>query len=147
MLEVMDGFILVWFIVVFLAMSFGLVNTLLMAVLERTREIGLVQALGMSPFYIVLQVLIESFFLLFIGLIAGNVLAVITLLPFQNGIDISSVGEGLEWAGMSSILYPIVEARDVILSNSVIIVLGLIASLYPAWRAARHVPVVAISRR
>jgi ABC-type lipoprotein release transport system permease subunit len=52
----------------------------------------------------------------------------------------------LEYAGMSSILYPVVQANDVILSNVVVIVLGLIASLYPAWRAARHVPVEAITR-
>lgn len=47
MLGIMDGFILVWIIVIFLALSFGLVNTLVMAVYERIREIGLMQALGM----------------------------------------------------------------------------------------------------
>ena len=49
MLSVMDGFVLVWIVVIFLALSFGLVNTLVMAVFERVREIGLMLALGMRP--------------------------------------------------------------------------------------------------
>ena len=49
MLGVMDGFVLVWIVVVFLALSFGLVNTMMMAVFERVREIGLMQALGLKP--------------------------------------------------------------------------------------------------
>ena len=147
MLGVIDGFILVWFVVVFVAMSFGLVNTLLMAVFERTREIGLIQALGMKPNLILLQVLIESFFLLTIGLLLGNLFAWLTLIPIADGWDISGLGtEGLEYAGMSSILYPVVLTSDVVTSNVVVIVLGLIASLYPAWRAARYVPVEAITR-
>ena len=147
MLKVVDGFVLIWFIVVFIAMSFGLINTMLMAVFERTREIGLVQALGMKPSMVLLQVLIESFFLLFLGLIAGNLLSWLSIIPIKDGWDISGLGvEGLEYAGMSTTLYPVVRAGDVILSNAVVIVLGLIASLYPAWRAARHVPVEAITR-
>jgi ABC-type lipoprotein release transport system permease subunit len=147
MLGVIDGFVLVWFVVVFVAMSFGLLNTLLMAVFERTREIGLIQALGMKPNFILLQVLIESFFLLTIGLLLGNLLAWMTLIPIADGWDISGLGtEGLEYAGMSSILYPVVLTADVVTSNVVVVVLGLIASLYPAWRAARYVPVEAITR-
>ena len=147
MLNVVEGFVWVWFIVVFIAMSFGLVNTLLMAVFERTREIGLIQALGMKPRLILLQVLIESFFLLSVGLVFGNLLSWLSIIPIQDGWDISALGvEGLEYAGMSTMLYPVVQASDVILSNVVVIVLGLIASLYPAWRAARHVPVEAITR-
>lgn len=147
MLTVMDGFVLIWFVVVFIAMSFGLINTLLMAVFERTREIGLIQALGMKPSLILLQVLIESFYLLTLGLILGNLLSWLSIIPIKDGWDISALGvEGLEYAGISAILYPVVQANDVILSNVVVIVLGLIASLYPAWRAARHVPVEAITR-
>ncbi|MDT8281358.1 MAG: ABC transporter permease, partial [Gammaproteobacteria bacterium] len=126
MLSVMDGFILVWIIVIFLALSFGLVNTLVMAVFERTREIGLMQALGMRPSSIVYQILVESFLLLSIGLLSGNVLAVATILPLQDGIDISGVAEGLEMMGASSILYPALKLNDMLLANGVVIVLGLL---------------------
>ncbi len=106
MLAMMDGFVLVWIIIVFLALSFGLVNTLVMAVFERVREIGLMQALGMRPSTILYQILMESLLLLLIGLLLGNVLAVATVLPLQDGIDISVVAEGMEMMGTSSMLYP-----------------------------------------
>ena len=146
MLNVMDGFILVWFSIIFLALSFGLINTLLMAVFERTREIGLLQALGMPPGNILFMVLIESLIMLLIGLLAGNLLSWLTILPIRDGIDISALAQGLEWAGMSSILLPAVKASDVLLANAIVLVLGLVASLFPAWRASRKVPVEAITR-
>jgi ABC-type lipoprotein release transport system permease subunit len=146
MLNVMDGFILVWFAIIFLALSFGLVNTLLMAVFERTREIGLVQALGMKSSNILFMVLIESIIMLMIGLAAGNLLSWLTILPVQDGIDISGVADGLEWAGMSSTLLPALLARDVLTANAVVLVLGIFASLVPAWRASRKVPIEAITR-
>jgi ABC-type lipoprotein release transport system permease subunit len=66
MLGVMDGFVLVWIIVIFMALSFGLVNTLVMAVFERVREIGLMLALGMKPSVILGQIIVESLLLLLI---------------------------------------------------------------------------------
>ena len=146
MLAVMDGFILVWFAVIFLALSFGLVNTLLMAVFERTREIGLVQALGMKSRNILFMVLIESIIMLLIGLAAGNILSWLTILPLKDGIDVSSVAAGMEFAGMSSTLLPAVKWSDVLLANSLVLVLGIAASLFPAWRASRKVPIEAITR-
>ena len=146
MLDVMDGFIIIWFSIIFLALSFGLINTLLMAVFERTREIGLIQALGMPPGNILFMVLIESLIMLLIGLIAGNLLSWLTILPIQDGIDISGLAEGLEWAGMSSTLLPAVKTSDVLLANAIVLVLGVAASLFPAWRASRKVPVEAITR-
>ena len=146
MLDVMDGVIVIWFGIIFLALSFGLVNTLLMAVFERTREIGLLQALGMPPANILFMVLVESVIMLLIGLLAGNLLSWLTILPIQDGIDISGVAAGLEWAGMSSILLPAVKPSDVLLANAIVLVLGIAASLFPAWRASRKVPVEAITR-
>ena len=137
---------LIWFVVVFMAMSFGLVNTLLMAVFERTREIGLFQALGMRPKFILAQVLLEALTLLITGLVIGNVLAWATIASLGDGLDLSAFAKGLEWAGMSSVIFPLPAPSDIITANLLVIVLGIIASLYPAWRAARYVPVEAITR-
>ena len=146
MLQVMDGFVLIWVIVIFLALSFGLVNTLVMAVFERVREIGLMLALGMKPVHILGQIIIESMSLLIIGLAIGDLLAWATIVPLQSGIDISAVAKGMEMMGASSILYPQLRLEDVILANVVVLVLGFFASLSPAWRASRYAPIEAITK-
>ena len=146
MSKVMDGFLYVWIIVIFLALSFGLVNTLVMAVFERVREIGLMLALGMKPIFILGQIVIESLMLLALGLAVGTVLAWAAVQPIKDGIDISIVDEGLDMWGMSSVLYPELLLSDVILANVVVLVLGFLASLSPAWRAAHYEPVEAITK-
>jgi len=146
MLKTMDGFVLVWIIVVFLALSFGLVNTLVMAVFERTREIGLMLALGMRPTMILYQILTESFLLLLIGLLAGNVFALASIIPLQDGIDISSVAKGMEMMGNSSMLYPALKLNDMLLANAIVIVLGLLTSVLPAWHASKLNPIEALNQ-
>ena len=145
MFNMMDGFVLVWVIIIFLALSFGLVNTLVMAVFERVREIGLIQALGMRPRLIVYQILLESLLLLLIGLTIGNGLAIITVKPLESGLDISMVAEGMAMMGASSMLYPTLTLHDMLLANSVVIILGILTSILPAWRAAHLDPVRALN--
>ncbi len=146
MLAVMDGFVVVWIVVIFLALSFGLINTLVMAVFERVREIGLMLALGMTPRNILSQILVESILLLAIGLAIGNLAAWGSIEPLKDGIDVSIVGEGMEMFGASSVLYPALYLKDVVLANVIVIVLGFFASLSPAWRASRYDPVRAITK-
>jgi ABC-type lipoprotein release transport system permease subunit len=146
MLRVMDGFVLVWVIVIFLALSFGLVNTLVMAVFERVREIGLMLALGMKPSSILGQIVIESMMLLVIGLAIGNLLAWATIKPLESGIDVSVVAEGMAMMGAASVLYPQLRLEDVVLANAVVLILGFFASLSPAWRASRFQPIEAITK-
>jgi ABC-type antimicrobial peptide transport system permease subunit len=138
--------VLVWIIVIFLALSFGLVNTLVMAVFERIREIGLMLALGMKPRMILGQILVESLFLLVMGLAIGNLLAVVSVEMLADGVDLSGVAEGLEMFGSSSVLYPELTMNDMMTANVIVVVLGFIASLSPAWRASRFDPIRAITK-
>jgi len=146
MMSMMDGFVLVWIIVIFLALSFGLINTLMMAVFERIREIGLMQALGMRPSSIIYLVLMESLLLLALGLLIGNILAIASILPLREGIDLSAVAKGMEMMGVGSTLYPALKMRDLATANAVVIVLGLLTSLLPAWHASRYSPVEALTK-
>lgn len=145
-LKLSDGFIFIWYVVVFIAMGFGIVNTTLMAVFERIREFGLLKALGMTPQRVVREVLLESFFLLSTGMTIGNILAFLSVSALSgSGIDLSALAAGAEFAGISRILYPAIYPKDVIIANLVVMILGLVVSLYPALKAARFVPVEALA--
>jgi ABC-type lipoprotein release transport system permease subunit len=144
-LDLYDGFIVVWFLVVFTAMGFGIVNTTLMAVFERMREFGLLKALGMRPVHIIRLILTESMFVLLCGLAAGNCLGLLTAqLLGSTGIDLSSFAQGAEFANMSRVIYPVIWTKDLITANAVVLILGLAVSLYPGFKAARFQPVEAM---
>lgn len=144
-LKLYDNFILIWFVVVFVAMGFGIVNTTLMAVFERMREFGLLKALGMRPGRIVRGILTESFFILVCGLVLGNLLGLASCWGLSfHGIDLSALARGVEFAGMSRVIVPVVWFRDLLEANLVVLVLGLLVCLYPALRAAHFTPVEAM---
>jgi ABC-type antimicrobial peptide transport system permease subunit len=145
-LRLLDSFIWIWYLVVFVAMGFGIVNTTLMAVFERIREFGLLKALGMKPWWILREVLIESFLLLCTGMIIGNILSFLSIFLLSgNGIDLSALAAGAEYAGMSRVIYPALEFKDVLVSNMIVMLLGLVVSAYPAAKAARFTPVEALA--
>jgi ABC-type lipoprotein release transport system permease subunit len=146
-IEMNDTFTAIWYLVVFIAMGFGIINTLLMAVFERMREFGLMRALGMTPGGIVREVLVESGLLLIIGMAAGNALAVAAVAAIgENGIDLSAFAAGVEYAGMPRVIYPALSFAGALEANLTVWVLGLIVSLYPALKAARITPVSAMAR-
>ena len=145
-LKILDGFMWIWYLVVFVAMGFGIVNTTLMAVYERMREFGLLKALGMKPWWILREVLTESFLLLVTGLILGNILAFICIFALAgSGIDLSALAAGAEYAGMTRVIYPAIAFKDILMSNLVVLFLGIIVSAYPAVKAARFTPVEALA--
>jgi ABC-type lipoprotein release transport system permease subunit len=144
-LKILDGFMWIWYLVVFVAMGFGIVNTTLMAVFERMREFGLLKALGMKPWWIIREVLTESLLLLVSGMAIGNFLGFICIFALSSsGIDLSALAAGAEYAGMTRVIYPAIEIKDVLMSNFIVLFLGMLVSAYPAVKAARFTPVEAL---
>ena len=144
-LDMFNSFMYIWYVVVFIAMGFGIVNTSLMAVFERVREFGLLRALGMKPWWVVRSVLTESMFVLVLGIAAGNFLGIISILLLKgNGLDLAIFGKGSEFFGMSRIIYPQLTLFDVMNISFVIFFLGVLVSLYPAFKASRITPVEAM---
>ena len=144
-LDMNDYFLYIWYLVVFVAMGFGVVNTTLMAVYERMREFGLMKALGMTPSAIVGSVLLESAVILALGVVFGSLLGFATVaLLGHTGIDLSALAAGAEMWGIPRILYPEIAMKDVLAAGAVVMVLGVLVSLYPALKAARVTPVEAM---
>ncbi|MCP4631150.1 MAG: ABC transporter permease [bacterium] len=144
-LKILDGFMWIWYLVVFVAMGFGIVNTTLMAVFERMREFGLLKALGMKPWWILGEVLTEALLLLITGMAIGNILGFICIYALSGGgIDLSALAAGAEYAGMTRVIYPAIEIKDVLMSNFIVLFLGMLVSAYPAVKAAKFRPVEAL---
>jgi ABC-type lipoprotein release transport system permease subunit len=146
LVKVQSGFLYIWYGVVIVTISFGLINTLFMIIFERTREIGLLQALGMYPWQIVLQVLFESVVLLFSGAVVGNVLTFLLLAYFSGGIDLGRFSEGTELFGVGHMIHLHLQVSDWLVANALVAALGTLASIYPAWRAGKLLPAQAFSR-
>ncbi len=146
-MSLMESFMYIWNVVVFVAMGFGLVNTVLMAVYERMREFGLLKALGMRPSRILKDVTIEGLYLLCIGAVVGNILGFVAVgILSRTGIDLSTLAAGSEYFHMSRVIYPTLTAKDVVVADLTVLALGLLVSIYPALKASRFRPVEALAQ-
>ncbi len=146
MTEFVEYNIWIWHFIMLIALAFGLVNTLLTAFYERIREFGLFQALGMGPGMILKQVLFEAWLLVIIGLILGFIFSAIGLAWLDSGIDLTAFADGMEKMGFRKVLVPIYLWQDSISVVVMIILLGLVASLFPAWRAVKMDPIEALNK-
>jgi ABC-type antimicrobial peptide transport system permease subunit len=63
----------------------------------------------------------------------------------RSGIDLSALAAGAEYAGMTRVIYPAIALKDILISNLVVLVLGILVSAYPAVKAARFTPVEALT--
>lgn len=146
-LEIWDNFNYIWYLVIFIAMAFGLVNTMLIAVFERFREFGMLKAVGMKPRWIIMQIMLEAFWLLMVGTVVGDLLGFGTVTWLSRiGIDLTAFAQGVEKSGLPKIIFPILDVRDMVLSNVLVLVLGLTVNLYPALKAGHITPVKALAR-
>ncbi len=132
--------------IVLSVVAIGVMNTLLMSVMERTRELGIMMALGTRPRDIMLLVIYESLVLSLAGIAGGIALGA----PFVHwlhvtGLDLSSYAKGLQSIpGLTGIIHPIFVPATLVRPSLFLLVLSVLAALYPAWRAARLQPTEAI---
>ncbi len=141
-----DAAIFIWFFIMMGALTFGLVNTLVTSVMERVRELGMLRAIGMRPRSVIVQVVLESSVLMFIGVVTGLLVGWLFILWLGDGIDLSRFAEGMESFGMRTIWKPVPLAGDMVLVAGLSLLFGVLASLYPARRVVKIKPLEALRR-
>ena len=134
-------------VIFMLALIFGIVNTMLMAVLERTKELGMLMAVGMGKVRIFFMIVLETLLLGIIGAPLGLLAGWATVqLTNRKGIDLSSFAEGAERFGMQTHIRPFMENELYIQLMAAVFITALLASIYPAIRAIRLRPIEAIRK-
>jgi ABC-type lipoprotein release transport system permease subunit len=133
-------------LVVILIASIGILNLMMMAAFERTREMGVLAALGMKSRQIMGLFLLEGALIGVVGAVIGCVTGALLLgWVGQVGIDYSAAsGAGEMVALMGNRLYPSVTPAGVINRGVVVALIATLASLYPAWQASRKEPAEAL---
>lgn len=132
-------------LIILLALCFGIINTMLMAILERTREIGMLMAVGMNKPRLFFMIMFESIFLTVTGASIGVGFAVLAISYFnKHGINLAGLTQGLEAAGLSTTVYPIFIPGYFLNITLLILLTGVLSAIIPARRALKLNPVEAI---
>lgn len=135
-------------VIVLIALAFGIVNTMLMSILERYKELGILMAIGMNRLKIFLMIVLETSFLSVIGGVIGMIAGFITITILNyRGINLSLFSEGLSGWGFSEIVYPTLELRVYVLITFLVILTAIATSIYPAIKALLLKPNEAIRKQ
>ena len=147
MMQLSDAMIYILFIIVMSALVFGLVNTVVTAVMERYREIGMLRALGMRAGAVLLQIVTESTLIMIMGVAIGAAAGGGLCWWLSDGVDLAAFSEGMEAFGFSSnTMVPTIVPADLAFVVVASLVMGVVASFFPALRAVRLNPLEAMRR-
>ncbi len=148
-LRLSDTSTLIVLAIIFAVASLGIMNTQLMALFERTREIGVMRALGLGPAPIAFLVLLETLFLTLFSALAGGAAGSIWSTYLEKyGWDLTNIGGSFSFAGVAFETHfrATLTASTVIDSVVVMIIISFAATIYPLFRAVRITPADAIGR-
>lgn len=148
MIDTTDQYSYIFITIIMFALSFGIINSMLMAVLERSREIGMLLALGMNRLRVFAMILTETIFLTLSGTPAGILITwLIVMFYNRHGLDITAVGgEAMSSFGFGTMIYPAFPWDKMVTEMAIVISAAFISSLFPALKAIRLQPVEALQK-
>jgi ABC-type lipoprotein release transport system permease subunit len=143
-----DYMVMYYFIfmgIILLALAFGIINTMMMTILERTRELGMLMAIGMNRTRVFRMIMLETIFLTTVGAVIGMLAGwALTSALGRTGIHFASWGEGFEAIGYAAVVYPVLRPVFLGLITVMVIFTAIIASLWPARKALSLNPIEAL---
>jgi len=143
-MDLVSGFI--FYIILIVVVAFSILNTFLMAIFERTREYGVLLALGITPWRLTKIILIESSSITVVGVVMGIIAGSLITWYFQvHGIIISGASEVLRQYGLPERMFPELSVLSVTIGPAVVLVITLLTALYPALKVRRLRPVEALA--
>lgn len=145
MTGMVQKFYAVFMVIILAALAFGIVNTMLMVVLERTKELGMLTAIGMNKRRVFNMIMLESVFLSLVGGVVGMVISQVLIhATTRNGINFANYAEGLEAMGYPAHIYPVISTSFFVTVAILIIITGILSSIYPALKALKLDPAEAL---
>jgi putative ABC transport system permease protein len=145
----MNDFMIMYYLIfigiVMFALAFGIINTMMMTILERTKELGMLMAIGMNRRRIFSMIMLETIFLTIVGAVAGMLAGWLIVKSLgKTGIHFSSWGEGFEAIGFAATVYPVITPFFFVIITIMVIATAIISSVWPARKALKLDPAEAI---
>ncbi len=132
-------------VIIAIALVFGIVDSMMMAVMERTHEFGVSMAIGMASNKIFTMVMTEAFFVAVIGTAIGVAASYGIMIPLSHtGWNLSMFSDSMRSVGVGSVIYPAFNASVLMQSVVIIPIVTLLGAIYPALKAIKLQPVDAI---
>ena len=142
--EMLAAVLYIFMMIILSGLSFGVINTMLMAILERKKEIGMLMSIGMDRYKIFLMISMETIFLSMIALPFGLILSYVIVEYYSVvGIDLSIVEAGLENFGVGTRLYFKVPNEEYFIVSFMVLIISIVSSIFPSIRALKINPVEA----
>lgn len=138
--ESMDQYMLIFVWIILLALCFGIINTMLMVVLERTKELGMLMAIGMHKVRIFWMIILESVFLSLTGGLFGIAIGYWVIKIFEKRPIVLDMFKGFEQYGYSTEVYTSLPISMAFKIAGLVIILGVVSAIYPAIKAIRLDP-------
>jgi len=143
--EMMGTSIMIILIIIIFALTFGIVNTMLMAVLERKRELGMLLCVGMNKKKIFIMVMFETVFLSAAAAPIGLLISWAFITYFGiYGINLMEVEDAMYEFGYDTMVYTSLDLSVYITITVMIIIASLISAIFPARKALKYNPAEAV---